>query len=101
MIKMGKGFLKAAAAVLTGLSLAACELLSQDQGKTGTEVRDIHEVFCEEYRNVVSEYVLTYAENQSYDYPTVLGASYFARQVHEKSRGRIRIRIYANAELGA
>ena len=96
-----RGLLKASAAVLTGLCLAACGFLSPDQDRKAEKEQDIHEALCEEYRDVVPDYVLTYAENQPYDYPTVQGACYFARQVHEKSRGRIQIRIYANAELGA
>lgn len=95
-----KGLLKASAAVLTGLCLAACGLISPDQGRSAETEQDVHEAICEEYRDVVPDYVLTYAENQPYDYPTVEGACYFARRVHEKSRGRIQIRIYANAELG-
>lgn len=101
MRKFRRGLLKASAAVLTGLCLAACGFLSPDQDRKAEKEQDIHEALCEEYRDVVPDYVLTYAENQPYDYPTVQGACYFARQVHEKSRGRIQIRIYSNAELGA
>jgi len=101
MKRIGKAFLKAGMAVLTGLILAACGIFARDPGGKAEGALDIHEAICEEYRDVVPEYVLTYAENQPYDYPTVQGACYFARQVHEKSRGRIQIRIYAGAELGA
>lgn len=50
--------------------------------------------------NVTPEYVFTYAENQTEDYPTTQGAYYFARLVNERTEGRVRIRVYANAKLG-
>ena len=46
------------------------------------------------------EFVFTYAENQTGDYPTTAGARYFADRVKEESGGRIEILVYANAELG-
>ncbi|MBO4909999.1 MAG: TRAP transporter substrate-binding protein [Lachnospiraceae bacterium] len=56
------------------------------------------------YRHVtkepVPEYVFTYAENQSENYPTSLGAYYFAQLVNERTDGRIRILVYTNGELG-
>ena len=61
---------------------------------------DIHAALSEKYADTVPEFVLIYAENQSYDYPTTQGAYLFARMVHERTEGRIQIRIYANAELG-
>ena len=48
----------------------------------------------------VPEYVFTYAENQTGDYPTTAGARYFAERVNKESGGRIEILVYANAELG-
>lgn len=48
----------------------------------------------------VPQYVFTYAENQTSDYPTTRGANRFADLVKEKSGGKIEIRIYPNAELG-
>ncbi len=48
----------------------------------------------------VPEYVLTYAENQTSDYPTTQGADKFAQLVKEKSDGRIIIQVHPNAELG-
>ena len=65
---------------------------------TGT---DIHAALSEEYADTVPEFVFIYAENQSYDYPTTQGAYLFARMVHERTEGRIQIRIYADAELGS
>ena len=50
--------------------------------------------------DVTPEYVFTYAENQTEDYPTTQGAYCFARLVNERTRGRIQIRVYANAQLG-
>lgn len=48
----------------------------------------------------IPEFVFTYAENQSEDYPTTLGGFHFAALVEERTEGRIRIIVYANGELG-
>lgn len=48
----------------------------------------------------IPEYVFRYADNQNEDYPSVLAANYFAEQVFEKTNGRIKIEIYAQAQLG-
>ena len=61
---------------------------------------DIYQTICEEYKDVSPKYVFSYAENQAMDYPTTLGAVRFAYLVHQKSKGRIQIRIYADSELG-
>jgi len=50
--------------------------------------------------DVEPEYIFTYAENQTEDYPTTQGAYRFAQLVNERTGGRIRIRVYANAQLG-
>ena len=50
--------------------------------------------------DVTPEYVFTYAENQTEDYPTTQGAYRFAQLVNERTQGRIQIRVYANAQLG-
>ena len=50
--------------------------------------------------DVVPDYIFTYAENQTEDYPTTQGAYRFAQLVNERTKGRIQIRVYANAELG-
>lgn len=47
------------------------------------------------------EYVFTYAENQGVDYPTTLGAEYFAELVEEKTDGRIRIIVQYGGAKGA
>ncbi|MCR5137915.1 MAG: TRAP transporter substrate-binding protein [Oscillospiraceae bacterium] len=44
--------------------------------------------------------LLRYADNQPKGYPTTEAAEYFARLLEERTGGRIRIRIYADAELG-
>lgn len=51
-------------------------------------------------KEIVPEFVLSYAENQTQDYPTTLGAKRFAELVEERSGGRIRIVVYAEGELG-
>ena len=50
--------------------------------------------------DVEPEYIFTYAENQTEDYPTTQGGYRFAQLVNERTNGRIQIRLYANAELG-
>jgi tripartite ATP-independent transporter DctP family solute receptor len=50
--------------------------------------------------DVAPEYVFTYAENQTEDYPTTQGAYRFAQLVNERTQGRIQIRVYADAKLG-
>ncbi len=54
----------------------------------------------ESRREVVPEYVFTYAENQAKDYPTSLGAYRFAELVEERTDGRIQILVKPGAELG-
>lgn len=46
------------------------------------------------------EYVLFYAENQTPDYPTTLGAEKFAQLVEERTDGRIKILVKSEGELG-
>ncbi len=66
-------------ALMIDVSLSAC-------GATGQEV--------------TPEIVLTYAENQTANYPTTQGAEYFAQLVRERTGGRIDVQIYADAQLG-
>lgn len=47
------------------------------------------------------EYVFTYAENQTADYPTTLAAKRFAELVEERTQGRIRILVYAESVKGS
>ncbi len=51
-------------------------------------------------QEVAPEYVLSYAENQTEDYPTTLGAKYFAELVAERTNGRIKIVVSAEGALG-
>ncbi len=71
-----------AAAALAGALLAGCA----GQGAASSAV--------------VPEYVFTYAENQSADYPTALGAQRFADLVREETGGRIVINVYTDSEKG-
>lgn len=68
---------------LTALAIAGC---MADKKKTETAAKP--------------EWVLTYAENQTENYPTTQGAYKFAELVKEESGGRIEILVYAEAELG-
>ena len=54
----------------------------------------------EKEKEVVPEYVLTYAENQSENYPTTQGAYYFAELVKEQTEGKVVIRVKHSGELG-
>lgn len=47
------------------------------------------------------EFVLSYADNQSSDYPTTMGGYRFAELVEERTDGRIKIKVYPNAKLGS
>lgn len=49
---------------------------------------------------VEPDFVLTYAENQSLNYPTTMGGQYFARLVEERTGGRIIIQVKANGQFG-
>lgn len=44
--------------------------------------------------------ILRYADNQPEDYPTTRAANYFAQLVEQRTQGSIRVRVYANSELG-
>ena len=48
----------------------------------------------------IPQYVLTYAENQPEDYPTTQGAYRFAKLVYEKTKGRIKIVVHSDGNLG-
>jgi len=47
------------------------------------------------------EYVFSYADNQTEDYPTTQGGYYFAKLVEERTKGRIKILVQADAVLGS
>lgn len=57
--------------------------------------------FFKKKKSGVPEYVFTYAENQTRDYPTTMGGMYFADLVAERTRGRIQIQVHAESELGS
>ena len=54
----------------------------------------------QEGKKKTPEYVFSYADNQTGNYPTVQAARRFADQVNQETDGRIEIRVYPNAELG-
>lgn len=56
--------------------------------------------YAQSEANDTTHYILTYAENQTEDYPTTQGAKYFADLVEERTNGKIRIMIKAGAQLG-
>ncbi|MCM1125167.1 MAG: TRAP transporter substrate-binding protein [Lachnospiraceae bacterium] len=49
----------------------------------------------------VPEYVFSYAENQTKDYPTTLGGLKFAQLVEERTQGRIQIQVQPEGVLGS
>lgn len=57
--------------------------------------------FVRKEKEVVPEYVFTYAENQTEDYPTTLGGLKFAQLVEERTQGRIQIRVQPEGVLGS
>ncbi len=52
-------------------------------------------------KEVEPEFVFSYAENQTEDYPTTVAAQFFAELVEKRTNGRIRIIVRAEGELGA
>ncbi|MDE7267450.1 MAG: TRAP transporter substrate-binding protein [Lachnospiraceae bacterium] len=52
-------------------------------------------------KTVVPEYVFSYAENQTQDYPTTMGGIRFAELVEERTQGRIRIQVQAEGVFGS
>lgn len=57
--------------------------------------------FVKRSKETIPEYVFTYAENQTENYPTTLGALRFAELVEEQTKGRIRIRVRAEGIMGS
>lgn len=51
-------------------------------------------------KEIEPEYIFSYAENQTEDYPTTLGAMRFAELVEERTGGRIRIIVQAEGRMG-
>lgn len=52
-------------------------------------------------KTIVPQYVFSYAENQTKDYPTTMGGIRFAELVEERTQGRIRIQVRAEGEFGS
>ena len=57
-------------------------------------------VFLRREKIVEPEFVLTYAENQSKDYPTTQAAYQFAKLVEERTDGKVIIEVKHSSELG-
>lgn len=57
-------------------------------------------VGCFHSQAKVPTYVLRYAENQAFDYPTTQGGIYFAQLVEERTNGDIKIHMHYGEELG-
>lgn len=57
--------------------------------------------FFKKEKEVVPEYVFSYAENQTKDYPTTLGGLKFAQLVEERTQGRIQIWVQPEGILGS
>ena len=66
----------------------------------GIEQATVHK-FQGKEKETEPDFVLTYAENQAEDYPTTLGAKYFAELVEERTNGRIRILVQPVGVLGS
>jgi tripartite ATP-independent transporter DctP family solute receptor len=77
-----------AATLLTGIMMTACgndENATADAESTGKEE---------------PSYTFRLADNQSPDYPTVVGDKKFAELVEERTDGRIKIEVFPSAQLG-
>lgn len=80
---MKKGLILASVLLaVAGLVLIAAALNGWPEGNTGPE------------------YVLTYAENQSENYPTTRAAYRFAEMVFERTDGKVEIQIHPDSKLG-
>ena len=92
--------LSGAAALLAALMLTGCAQRTEETASAGDDRQPLLTNETSVVYNVTPEYVFTYAENQTEDYPTTQGAYRFAQLVNERTKGRIQIRVYANSELG-
>lgn len=101
MIKKQFAALFRAVALLMALILTAgCAQRTAEVSSTGSDQPTLLTNETSVIYDVTPEYVFTYAENQTEDYPTTQGAYRFAQLVNERTKGRIQIRVYANAQLG-
>ncbi len=100
MNKPRTALILAVSLLLAALLTAGCGKTSEDTASApsgdplllNNETTVVHDV--------TPEYVFTYAENQTEDYPTTQGAYRFAQLVNDRTGGRIQIRVYADAQLG-
>ncbi len=58
-------------------------------------------LFCKREKRITAEYVFTYAENQTPNYPTTLAGLQFAQLVEERTQGRIQILVQSEGVLGS
>ncbi len=80
------------------MSFAACG--STTESSAPAESSDTASEATEGTTTTEPEMVLRYAENQPEDYPTTLAAYRFAEIVGEKTEGRIKVEVFAGAQLG-
>lgn len=85
---------------IAALGLSGCGNKPVTKSTSAIKEADTTLTICPTYADVVPKYVFMYAENQPADYPTSLGACKFAYLVHERSEGKIQIRVYTDSELG-
>ncbi len=109
---MEEGIMKKVLAVLFAfmfvLSLAACGQTAQTEDTAEASVAAPAKESVEASASVEAEpsmaaepeFIFRYAENQPEDYPTTVAAKKFADLVFEKTYGRIKIEVYAGAQLG-
>nr|WP_330373696.1 MULTISPECIES: TRAP transporter substrate-binding protein [Robinsoniella] len=57
-------------------------------------------ILCPGRQEKKPEFIFSYAENQTKDYPTTMGGYKFAEMVEEQTDGRIKILVQAEGELG-
>ena len=89
-------FLTLGIALLTGCVQNPAKVSSDNSSQSTLLTNETAVVY-----DVTPDYVFTYAENQTEDYPTTQGAYRFAQLVNERTKGRIQIRVYANARQRA
>lgn len=97
----------AAACFLSAALLVGCRQSGSDRERAATvlsqryeEIPNLDNDDTVLYDDVTPEFVLTYAENQTEDYPTTQAAYRFAQLVNIRTEGRIQILVYADAALG-
>lgn len=93
-------FAAACAAGLLCLALGACSRGTASKAEPDPEKPLLLSNETSVVYDTVPEYVFTYAENQTEDFPTTQGAYRFAQLLNERTEGRIQVRVYANAQLG-